>query len=235
MFPVRARYPLWVYLTKVESAVSSQLLNGLQMSYSQFTNLETIETTFGITISDKIGIFANIPESEYSDLLAQTLQENIPLALAINTEKARSELIVTPILVELRKQFKHQISIFSGKEFNVDVEKGLTGFCDFLISRSPEQLLIKAPVVALVEAKNDNIQTGLPQCIAEMIAAQLFNQQRNNQITEIYGTVTTGTNWKFLKLSNQIIQVDLNDYFVGNIGKLIGILKFCINSDDQIK
>ncbi|MGB3511065.1 MAG: hypothetical protein WBA93_17895 [Microcoleaceae cyanobacterium] len=86
-------------------------------------------------------------------------------------------MIVTPILVELRKQFKYQISIFSGKEFNVDVEKGLTGFCDFLISRSSEQLLIKAPVVALVEAKNDNIQTGLPQCIAEMIAAQLFNQQ----------------------------------------------------------
>ncbi|MDJ0553243.1 MAG: hypothetical protein QNJ68_02125 [Microcoleaceae cyanobacterium MO_207.B10] len=201
------------------------------MSYSQFTNLETLETTFGITISDKIGIFANIPESKYSDLLAQTLQENIPLALAINTEKARSELIVTPILVELRKQFQYQISIFSGKEFNVDFEKGLNGFCDFLISRSAEQLLIKAPVVTLVEAKNDNIQTGLPQCIAEMIAAQLFNQQRNNQITEIYGTVTTGTNWKFIKLSNQIIEVDLNDYFIDNIGKIIGILKFCINSE----
>jgi len=60
------------------------------MSYSQFTNLEMIETNFGITIADKVGIFANLPESEYSDLLSQTLQENISLALAINTEKARS-------------------------------------------------------------------------------------------------------------------------------------------------
>jgi hypothetical protein len=136
-----------------------------------------IEAAFDITIVDKVGIFANLPESQYSDFLGQTLQENISLALAINTEKARSELIVTPILVELRKQFDYQISFFSGKEFNIDSEKGLNGFCDFLISRSSEQLLIKTPVVALVEAKNDNIQAGLPQCMAEMIAARIFNER----------------------------------------------------------
>ncbi|WP_445242507.1 hypothetical protein [Microcoleus vaginatus] len=189
-----------------------------------------IETNFGITIADKVGIFADLPDAQYSELLSQTLQENISLALAINTEKARSELIVTPILVELRKQFKYQISFFSGKEFNVDLEKGLTGFCDFMISRSPEQLLIKAPVVALVEAKNDNIQAGLPQCMAEMIAAQIFNERRNNNISEIYGVVTTGTNWKFLRLSNQIMEVDLNDYFIDNISKIIGILKYLIDA-----
>jgi hypothetical protein len=189
-----------------------------------------IETNFGITIADKVGIFASLPEAEYSELLSQTLQENISLALAINTEKARSELIVTPILVELRKQFQYQISFFSGKEFNVDLEKGLTGFCDFLISRSPEQLLIKAPVVALVEAKNDNIQARLPQCMAEMIAAQIFNERRNNNISAIYGVVTTGTNWKFLRLRNQIMEVDLNDYYIDNISKIIGILKYLIDA-----
>ncbi len=200
------------------------------MSYSQFTSLEMIETNFGITLADKVSIFANIPESEYSDLLGQTLQENISLALAINTEKARSELIVTPLLVEIRKQFNYQISFFSGKEFNVDPEQGLTGFCDFLISCSPEQLLIKAPVIALVEAKNDNIQAGLPQCMAEMIAARIFNEKRNNNIPQIYGVVTTGTNWKFLQLINQTIEVDLNDYFINNIGNIVGILKHLINA-----
>jgi hypothetical protein len=203
------------------------------MSYSQFTNLEMIEDKFNITIADKVGIFGNIPESKYSDFLGQTLQENISLALAINTEKARSELIVTPILVELRKHFDYQISFFSGKEFNVDLEKGLNGFCDFLISRSPEQLLIKTPVVALVEAKNDNIQTGLPQCMAEMIAAQIFNERRNNYISQIYGVVTTGTNWKFLQLIDQIIEVDLNEYYIDNTSKIIGILKYLINSTNQ--
>ena len=200
------------------------------MSYSQFTTLEMIESNFGIKIADKVGIFDQIPESEYSDFLGQTLQDNIALALAINTEKARSELIVTPILVELRKHFNYQISFFSGKEFNIDPEKGLNGFCDFLISRSPEHLLIKTPVVALVEAKNDNLQNGLPQCMAEMIAARIFNERNNNNISAIYGVVTTGTNWKFLRLIKQTIEVDLNDYFIDKISKIIGILKHLINS-----
>lgn len=200
------------------------------MSYSEFTSIESIEASFQVAIADRIGIFATIPEADYSKFLAQTLEENVPLALAINTEKARSELIVMPILVEIRKQFNSQISIFSGKEFNVDAEKGLSGFCDFLVSRSREQLAIKAPVIALVEAKNDNIQAGLPQCMAEMIAARIFNERRNNQIPQIYGVVTTGTNWKFMKLTNQVIEVDLNDYFLNDLGKIIGILKDFIDS-----
>lgn len=198
------------------------------MSYSQFTSLEMIETNFGITIADRTNLFANIPTVEPSDFLKQTLEENLALALAINTEKARSELIVTPILVELRKQFNCQISLFSGKEFNVDFEKGLTGFCDFLISQSPEQLLIKAPVITLVEAKNDNIQAGLPQCMAEMIAAQIFNERRNNPISQVYGVVTTGTNWKFLQQHDTVIEVDLNDYFINNFSQILGVLKYMI-------
>jgi hypothetical protein len=114
--------------------------------------------------------------------------------------------------------------LFSGKEFNVAPERGLNGFCDFLISLSPEQLLIKAPVIAIVEAKNDNIQLGLGQCIAEMVAAQLFNQKHNTLIQTVYGCVTTGTNWKFLKLQDKTVEIDLNEYFINDIGKILGIL-----------
>ncbi|MBD2493533.1 hypothetical protein [Nostoc sp. FACHB-280] len=199
------------------------------MSYSQFT-IETVETTFGITIRESVGIFADIPAIEYSDFLAQALKKYIPLALAIATEKSRSELILTPILVELKEQLQNQISLFSGREFNVSPEKGLSGFCDFLISKSPEQIIIKAPVVALVEAKNDNIQSGLGQCIAEMVAAQLFNQQKGNVIESVYGSVTTGTNWKFMRLTGQIVEIDLNEYFLSDVGKILGIIKSFIES-----
>ncbi|GAX39685.1 hypothetical protein NIES4075_06410 [Tolypothrix sp. NIES-4075] len=135
------------------------------MSYSEFS-IDTVETILGITIVETVGIFADIPPVESSDFLAQTLKKYLPLALAIGTEKARSELILMPILVELKELLQNQISLFSGREFNVSPEKGLTGFCDFLISKSSEQIIIKAPVIALVEAKNDNIQSGLGQCIA---------------------------------------------------------------------
>jgi hypothetical protein len=193
------------------------------MSYSQFS-IETIEATFDITITEAVGIFADISPVEYSSFLAETLKKYVPLALAIATEKSRSGLILTPILVELKEQFQNKISLFSGREFNVSPEKGLTGFCDFLISKSPEQIIIKAPVVTLVEAKNDNIQSGLGQCIAEMVAAQLFNQQKGNEIETVYGSVTTGTNWKFLRLTGQIIEIDLNEYFLSDVGKILGIL-----------
>jgi len=200
------------------------------MSYSQFS-LEDIETNFGITFAKEVGLFANFPEIEYSELLKNILQYNIPLALEINSEKARSEMIISPILIELKKQLSDRISLFSGREFNVESEKGLNGFCDFMISLSPEQLFIKAPVFALVEAKNDNIQSGLAQCMAEMVAAQLFNDRHNQNIKKIYGAVTTGTNWKFMQLEGKVISIDLNEYFLNNVGKILGILRSGIESN----
>ena len=130
------------------------------MSYSRF-NLETVEQTFGLNIIENLELFAKIPEVEISDFLKQCLQYNTPLALEIATEKARSEMIITPILIELKQQFESNISLFSGREFNVDSQLGLIGFCDFIISKSPSQLIIKSPVAIILEAKNDNIQSGL--------------------------------------------------------------------------
>ncbi len=69
--------------------------------------------------------------------------------------------------------------------------------------------------------------------MAEMIAARIFNERKNNRITEIYGVVTTGTNWKFLRYCEQTIEVDLNDYFIDNISKIIGILKYLVDSKSQ--
>ena len=202
------------------------------MPYSQFT-IEQIKSSFGIRLSEQVGIFGNIPEATYSNFLSETLDYNIPLALAINSEKSRSELIVMPILIELRKQFSNQIALFSGKDFTVDSQKGLNGFCDFLISKSPEQLIIEAPVIAIVEAKNDNIETGLGQCMAEMIAAQLFNHQKGNEVQKVYGVITTGSLWKFMQLEDQTITIDLNEYFLGNVGKIVGILKSLIETEEM--
>ena len=193
------------------------------MPYSQFS-VEQIKTNFGINLTRTVDLFADIPEIEPSNFLQETLQFNLPLALEINSEKARSELIVTPILVEIKKLLPERMSLFSGREFNVDPARGLSGYCDFLISRSPEQLVIESPVIALVEAKNDNIQSGLGQCMAETIAAQIFNQRQENDIQTIYGVVTTGSIWKFFKLEGTAIEIDTSEYFINNVAKIIGIL-----------
>ena len=116
------------------------------MPYSKFT-LEEVLTKFNLTLVENLGKFNNLPDVAPSKLLEETLEDNIPLAVAIGTEKARSELIVSPILVAVRKHLNKQISLFSGIEFNVNIELGLSGFCDFIISRSSLQTIIKAPVV----------------------------------------------------------------------------------------
>lgn len=193
------------------------------MSYSDFT-LDKVRKNFNLTISDTVDIFASIPELECPHILAEILQENIPLALASNSKKSRSEMIIAPIIIALRKYLNHKISLFSGIDFTIDTAQGLNGNCDFIISRSPELLIVNAPVVVIVEAKKENINAGLGECVAEMVAAKLFNEREGNDITTIYGTVTTGTNWKFLKLINQVVEIDLSEYYINNVGKILGIL-----------
>jgi len=193
------------------------------MAYSDFT-LDRVQKTFDLTISEGVDIFSPIPEVESSEFLTEILRYNTPLALAINTEKSRSEMIISPILIELKKHFNSQISLFSGVDFNVDATQGLNGTCDFLISRSPEQLFIKAPVITIVEAKKENLNAGIGQCVASMLAAKLFNEREGNEIPIIYGAVTTGNIWKFIKLEGQVVDIDLSEYFIGNLSKILGIL-----------
>ena len=193
------------------------------MAYSDFKLSEIIQK-FGLTLNEVSGLFGDTLEEECSDLLTTILKDNIDLAVAINTEKARSEMIISPILLEVRRKLNYEISLFSGVDFNVDNQQGLNGFCDFLISLSKEQLFVRAPVITLVETKNENLKSGLGQCIAEMLAAQLFNEQKQNGIKIIYGVVSIGTIWQFLKLEDKVVSIDLTEYYIKDVKKILGIL-----------
>lgn len=193
------------------------------MAYSDFT-LAKVKESFQLTLEENRSLFEEVAEVRSSDFLNTSLREFLPLATAINTEKARSELLIAPVLTEIKRQLKNQASFFSGTEFNVDPDRGLQGFCDYILSRSPEQFYITAPVVTIVEAKNESIKGGLGQCIAAMVAAQIFNQQSNNSVDTIYGAVTSGTNWRFLTLKDDRVAIDAIEYFIKEVDKILGIL-----------
>ena len=193
------------------------------MAYSNFT-LESVVAEFQLEKIESAGIFSEIESVTPSKDLMTVLAKKNPLTVAIGTEKARSELIVADVLVELREQFKQRISLFSGIDFSVDAEKGLTGVCDFLVSLSPGQLFLEAPVIALVEAKNAEPKLGLGQCVAEMLAAQRFNAEKGNPIPRVYGATTSGTEWQFLKLEKQKLHIDIADYQITQCDKILGIL-----------
>jgi len=191
------------------------------MSYSSFT-IDDLKTKFNLNFIENQRLFNQLPAYNVADTLQKTLDRYIPLALAIDTEKARSELIVAPILADLKLDLE-DISFFSGIEFNVDKQAGLTGRCDFIISKSKEQYSLNAPIIVIVEAKNDNIKSGIGQCGAEMVAAQRFNQQKNQPIEVMHGCITTGTNWKFLRLVGADFYIDTTEYYIQSLEQIMAI------------
>jgi hypothetical protein len=199
------------------------------MAYSDFS-LRKVKEQFELTLVEGVCFLPEItPLMPSTPYLQDVLQESLPLAISMGSEKARSELLISPVLFELRRLLDRKISFFSGEEFTVDQAAGLNGTCDFLLSRSPEQLLMEAPIVVIVEAKKDSIKGGWGQCIAEMVAAQRFNEGGSQEINTIYGTVTTGNIWTFLKLEGKQVTIDLNDYFLLPVERLLGILAWMMS------
>jgi hypothetical protein len=193
------------------------------MAFRDFTFPE-VQQTLGLTLAEA-DLFGSVPAMDLPLEFAERMRAGVDLALAINTEKARSEFIIAPILMELRRQLGDAFGLFSGIEFDVDASRGLNGYCDFILTRSPLQSVLTAPLIAIVEAKNDNLRTGLGQCIAAMVAAREFNAKSSLPMDKTYGVVTTGGAWKFLRLTGSALELDRHEYFVAELGRIMGI--FC--------
>jgi len=198
------------------------------MAYSDFTPKD-IQAKLHLRIYEADALFGDVPSVQPSGLLKELLNEHIPLATFIATEKARSELLIAPVLVEVRRLLRREVSLFSGVSLTVDAEQGLTGICDFLFTRSP-QFIVAAPVVAVVEAKNENIVSGLGQCAAELVAAQRLNQHEGYAQERLYGCVTSGTVWKFLYLHGTNLAIDRDEYTIQQPGNILGIFQWMLQS-----
>ena len=191
--------------------------------YSNFTTFEDIKS-LGLGVKRQ-KLFEQIAPIEPSDFLIQTLKINREIPM--ESEKAKSELLITPILNEVRIQHSRRFTFFSGYQFNVDSSRGLKGFCDYLISSKEDAIFIESPLIAVVEAKhNQDLPDAAPQCIAEMYAAQIFNEKNNESQKYIYGVITTGYDWLFLKLENSTVYFSPTDrYFLNNLPELLGVWK----------
>ncbi len=209
----------------------SNLTRKAPTSYSEYLTVREVKEFLHLSTVAGVCFLLDVPPVEPSTVLREYLAETIPLAVASSSDKARSELIVTPVLVEVRRVLDRQVSLFSGEDFTVDESLGLKGRCDFLLSRSPEMLAIEAPVVIIVEAKQADLKTGLGQCLAEMVAAQRFNQEHNQQISTIYGSVSNGTQWQFLKLEGQTATIDLSVYSLPPVEQILGFLVWMVQQN----
>jgi hypothetical protein len=198
------------------------------MPYSSFT-LTQVQEQFDLNVSKGV-FFTDLPRLSARTWFEDFLAVTAPFAAAQGSEKVRSELIVAPLLFELRELLDRQIGLFSGVDFSIDAESGLNGICDFLLTKSNNELIIKAPAIILIEAKKGELNGGWGQCAAEMIAAQKFNLAKRQEVPTIYGSVTTGSQWQFLKLTGRDLTIDTTEYPLNPIDRILGILKWMVDS-----
>jgi hypothetical protein len=196
-------------------------------SYSKFT----FQDLFNLGLDTEVtNIFdTEIKEIPASDWLKQSLKRGAKFSL--NTEKAKSEFIIAPILNEIHENNQDVFAVYSGFNFNVDTARGLQGFCDFLLAKLPLNIIPNRPIIAVVEAKlSQDLSAAIPQCAAEMYATRLWNEKYNEPTQPIFGTVTTGDNWIFLRLDDDMtVKVDKTNYSTLQLDKLLGVWQVIID------
>ncbi len=200
------------------------------MAYRDFT-LSRVKQQFGLKIVTDV-FFTDPPKLFPRERLTNLLNESVPFVGGLGNEKVRLELIVAPLLFEFRELLARQIGLFSGADFSVDVELGLSGDCDFLLTRSNSELIIEDPGVVVIQAEKGDFNASGGQCAAQMVAAQKFNVADEREISTIYGSVTTGTQWQFLKLTGQNLTIDITEYTLKPIDRILGVLKWMINGGE---
>ncbi|MSR52410.1 MAG: hypothetical protein EXS09_03850 [Gemmataceae bacterium] len=192
------------------------------MSFQEFT-FPVVSRSLGLTLRDA-DLFTSASPLPVRPEFQADIMQNAGLARAIDTEKARSEFLIAPVLLELHKLLNRSFGLFSGVELNADASRGLNGVCDFFLTRETMQFVVTAPILAITEAKNDNVRSGLWQCIASMVVAQMLNENAGRPTT-IYGVSTTGTDWQFMRHVATELTLDRQLYFIDNLGKILGVLK----------
>lgn len=193
------------------------------MDYEDF-DLPRAQARLNLTIQTATDLFTEVPPVAPDPAVVTRLTWQSGLALAINTEKARSEWLIAPLLGEVWRLGEGRVSLHSGVPLDVDPAAGLVGRCDFLLGRPPQLHYVTAPLLVVIEAKNEDIAGGLGQCAAAMVAAQRFNRQRQTGIETIHGCVSDGTEWKFLRLAGTTLVIDLTEYLISQPDRILGIL-----------
>ena len=201
------------------------------MSYSDFT-LQELKARFGLVVEEECDLFPASIEAPLPPVIANWLSTYSDLGGMMRTEKGRSEMLVAPILAGLRTAHRDRLSLHSGIPLNVSEADGLKGICDYIIAGCKSQIELDAPICVLVEAKREDINGGVAQCLAEMLGAARFNADRKHPIASVFGVVTSGLEWRFMKLTGLQANIHAKDFLINQPEKIYGILEY-ITLDQQ--
>ena len=197
------------------------------MAFSEFT-LDSALRSLGVTVAEA-DLFPTLSPALLPSWLPDWLARGTRLALI--SEKARSEFIVVPILLAAKELSGGRLAIFSGQRLDVDAARGLTGECDFLLTLGPSVPPLRAPIAAVVEARMNDVEGGLGQCVAQLVAAREFNAAGGGPAT-VYGCVTTGEAWQFLRLRGDAVDLDRRRFYLDNVAGVLGAIAAVVSAAD---
>lgn len=177
------------------------------MGYSNYKKIKQVRDCLKVRITAS-DLFDGLPiepiaPSEWLRISLKKAYSTPP-----NNEKAKSERLVSPVLLEVLADFEAEVSFFSGEEVNINAEDNLAGPCDFFFALSPPSLVLESPIISIAEAKDEDLEWGLAQCAAQVYAANLYNKQEGRELPVLFGCATTGTEWQFFKFENNTFYID---------------------------
>lgn len=208
------------------------------MAYSNFS-LDQAITNFQLQ-ENYHSLFEDMIPIPPSDWLIEALDLGRRLALPGGSEKARSEFLIAPIFLELERHYRDRLAVYSGCNLRADPHQNLDGECDFLLARGPGGLMVRAPILSVVEAKRDNVEGGIGQCVAQMVGVQIFNQLAAQPETKaadhigsdnlglVFGCVTTGEIWQFLRLDGTSLTIDRDHFYIERLERLLAAFRACL-------
>jgi hypothetical protein len=198
------------------------------MAYGSFRRIEKVIQTFAIEVREGALFPTDLQPIEPSSWLKTTLEKAKRVGFV--NEKERSERVVYPVLLEVAEEINHnQITIYSGRNLDVDASNGLNGECDFLLALGKKPLVfLDAPIFTVVEAKKEDIEYGIAQCAAQMIGTQKFNAQKGKSVPFIYGLTTDAGEWVFMKLEKNILTIDKNTLYLQEIELILAAFQYAI-------
>lgn len=122
-----------------------------------------------------------------------------------------------------------RLKIWKGANLESDTTCGVT---DYLIAERKGYL--EHPFLCIIEAKKDDFEQGLAQCLVEMQACQWENRQDKPEFDrDIFGIVTNGDSWQFYKLTPNGEVYETPTYSIGDLELLLGRLNHVFHLCEQ--
>lgn len=197
------------------------------MAFSSYKTIGEVLKAFQTTYTESN--FMGEAEFNIHDYFREDLETVMQEGVVNNSEFAICENLIYPVLKEVWKKYSSKFTLWSHHSLNYD-EK-LSGFPEYILAkRSPlGKVVFDKPYFILVEAKQDNFETGWAQCLAEMIAARELNGE--SQII-IFGIVSNGDVWQFGKLEAGAFTRNIKYYFIQDLDKLFSVVNYVFQQSE---